>query len=306
MMVGALASCELVLYSFLLLIWLVNLTGSTCSKVDSESCVSNFEERSFIVQFWNYSSHDNLTNIFKNIQINFDNLTNLAFIVEPQLGQQVWSTKSIGSKQVWNAPLTDFIVIHKHLENTTSNNDTQVLLSLPLLDERIKRVFANTRLKQKLFTLDHKTSQRNFSTFSNFNSTASQLNPFPSTRSLLMRRGNSQDNNANSIPFDHKLFKLWKQGVTGKGMSIAVVDSGLDCSLFQSRFKNLQSCTDWTRNHRPHSWTQTLDNEFHREAFVDGVGHGTFVAGVVAGLSPVCGGVAPDVDLHVCYEHICF
>jgi membrane-bound transcription factor site-1 protease len=31
----------------------------------------------------------------------------------------------------------------------------------------------------------------------------------------------------------------------------------------------------------------------------DGLGHGSFVAGVIAGTSPQCPGLAPDIDLYI-------
>jgi len=64
----------------------------------------------------------------------------------------------------------------------------------------------------------------------------------------------------------------------GKGVRVAIFDTGL--SLKHPHFRNIEERTDWTNE-------RTLD---------DTVGHGTFVAGVVAS-SKDCLGFAPDASL---------
>lgn len=61
---------------------------------------------------------------------------------------------------------------------------------------------------------------------------------------------------------------------------MAVFDTGL--SKYHPHFRRIKERTDWTNEN-------TLD---------DGLGHGTFVAGVIAS-SKECLGFAPDADLHV-------
>ncbi|XP_055534249.1 membrane-bound transcription factor site-1 protease isoform X1 [Wyeomyia smithii] len=73
---------------------------------------------------------------------------------------------------------------------------------------------------------------------------------------------------------------LWGMGVTGKGVKVAVFDTGL--SKNHPHFKSVKERTNWTNE-------KTLD---------DGVSHGTFVAGIVAS-SKECLGFAPDSELHV-------
>ncbi|XP_050538541.1 membrane-bound transcription factor site-1 protease isoform X2 [Daktulosphaira vitifoliae] len=73
---------------------------------------------------------------------------------------------------------------------------------------------------------------------------------------------------------------LWRLGITGKGVKVAIFDTGL--SLSHPHFKKVAERTDWTGD-------GTLD---------DGLGHGTFVAGLIASNSE-CFGFAPDADLHI-------
>lgn len=86
---------------------------------------------------------------------------------------------------------------------------------------------------------------------------------------------------------------LWEKGFTGiyiiftflivlgTGIRVAVFDTGL--RQYHPHFKNVVEITNWT-------------DENSKE---DGLGHGTFVAGVIASQSSECFGFAPDVDMHV-------
>uniref|UniRef100_A0A8C9VRP1 Membrane-bound transcription factor site-1 protease n=1 Tax=Scleropages formosus TaxID=113540 RepID=A0A8C9VRP1_SCLFO len=73
---------------------------------------------------------------------------------------------------------------------------------------------------------------------------------------------------------------LWQMGHTGLGVKVAVFDTGL--SEKHPHFKNVKERTNWTNE-------KTLD---------DGLGHGTFVAGVIASMRE-CQGFAPDSELHI-------
>ncbi|XP_011879959.1 PREDICTED: membrane-bound transcription factor site-1 protease [Vollenhovia emeryi] len=74
---------------------------------------------------------------------------------------------------------------------------------------------------------------------------------------------------------------LWRMGITGKDIKVAIFDTGLAAS--HPHFKNIKERINWT-------------NENTRE---DGLGHGTFVAGVIASSSRDCFGFAPDADLYI-------
>lgn len=73
---------------------------------------------------------------------------------------------------------------------------------------------------------------------------------------------------------------LWGMGITGKGIKVAVFDTGL--SKTHPHFKKVKERTNWTNE-------KTLE---------DGISHGTFVAGVISS-SKECLGFAPEADLHI-------
>ncbi|XP_035231540.1 membrane-bound transcription factor site-1 protease-like [Stegodyphus dumicola] len=73
---------------------------------------------------------------------------------------------------------------------------------------------------------------------------------------------------------------LWNIGIRGAGVKVAVFDTGLVKN--HPHFKKIKERTNWTNE-------KTLD---------DGLGHGTFVAGVIAS-NRECLGFAPDSELHI-------
>ncbi len=73
---------------------------------------------------------------------------------------------------------------------------------------------------------------------------------------------------------------LWDLGFTGAGIKVAIFDTGLPKN--HPHFRNVKDRTNWTNE-------KSLD---------DGLGHGTFVAGIIAS-SAECMGFAPDADVHV-------
>lgn len=73
---------------------------------------------------------------------------------------------------------------------------------------------------------------------------------------------------------------LWKLGFTGKGVNVAVFDTGLDDS--HPHFRNVIERIDWT----------------HDQSADDPIGHGTFVASLIAS-SKECLGLAPDANLYI-------
>ncbi|XP_066582783.1 membrane-bound transcription factor site-1 protease isoform X2 [Prorops nasuta] len=70
-------------------------------------------------------------------------------------------------------------------------------------------------------------------------------------------------------------------GVTGHGVRVAVFDTGLTAG--HPHFKRIKERSNWT----------------NEKTFEDGLGHGTFVTGVIASSSKECPGFAPDAELHI-------
>ncbi len=73
---------------------------------------------------------------------------------------------------------------------------------------------------------------------------------------------------------------LWEKGFKGQGVRVAVFDTGLRKN--HPHFQNLKEISNWTSE----------------ESEEDGIGHGTFVAGVIAS-SAECLGFAPEADLFI-------
>lgn len=284
----------------------------------------NNNYHTFVVQFWNYSSHRNLSHIIQTGIEKYQNLCLKHVFIEPQTGKQVWprliappdqnTPNELGNQQLWRPPLTDFVVLRYSSYNLTESENIRIRVALEFIDNRIKRVFPNAQIKQNLLTWksrnnntknkdydDNKCCETDCSTSSIFMTASLTKNISSTARSPLMRGKNTQSFRSRSIPTDHNLRGLWNKGIRGQGISIAIVDSGLDCDKLKARFRNLQTCTDWTQ--QPELQTE-IGKESQKDTLTDGVGHGTFVAGVVAGLSSKCGGVAPDVNLHVRLSHI--
>ncbi|EFO21098.2 hypothetical protein LOAG_07390 [Loa loa] len=75
--------------------------------------------------------------------------------------------------------------------------------------------------------------------------------------------------------------KLWDMGYKGQGVKVAVFDTGL--GKHHPHFRQIIERTDWTNE-------KTAD---------DGLGHGTFVAGLIASSDRRCDGFAPAASIYV-------
>ncbi|CAM8938679.1 hypothetical protein QQ045_014903 [Rhodiola kirilowii] len=73
---------------------------------------------------------------------------------------------------------------------------------------------------------------------------------------------------------------LWKMGYTGAKVKMAIFDTGIRGD--HPHFRNIKERTNWTNE-------DTLN---------DNLGHGTFVAGVIAGQDEECLGFAPDTEIY--------
>lgn len=74
---------------------------------------------------------------------------------------------------------------------------------------------------------------------------------------------------------------LWNSGFTGQGIKVAIFDTGLP--EHNTNIKYVKERTNWT----------------NEKMLNDGLGHGTFVAGVVGSISKECPGLAPDAELYI-------
>jgi len=73
---------------------------------------------------------------------------------------------------------------------------------------------------------------------------------------------------------------LWEKGFTGTGVKVGVFDTGLRAN--HPHFRNIAELKNWS----------------NEDTVEDGLGHGTFVAGVIASQTD-CLGFAPDAELHI-------
>ncbi|GAB2268270.1 Membrane-bound transcription factor site-1 protease [Dionaea muscipula] len=73
---------------------------------------------------------------------------------------------------------------------------------------------------------------------------------------------------------------LWAKGHTGDKVKMAIFDTGIRAD--HPHFRNIKERTNWTNE-------DTLN---------DNLGHGTFVAGVIAGQDSECLGFAPDAEIY--------
>lgn len=74
--------------------------------------------------------------------------------------------------------------------------------------------------------------------------------------------------------------RLWQKGFHGERVRMAVFDTGVRAD--HPHFRHIVERTNWTNE-------ETLD---------DGLGHGTFVAGTIAGTHQQCLGFAPEAEIY--------
>ncbi|KAL3144492.1 hypothetical protein ABBQ32_004231 [Trebouxia sp. C0010 RCD-2024] len=84
----------------------------------------------------------------------------------------------------------------------------------------------------------------------------------------------------NSVTARFEAQKLWDEGYGGAKVKVGVFDTGIRAD--HPHVKNIRERTNWT----------------HEPTLEDGLGHGTFVAGVIGGSDGGCPGFAPDVELY--------
>lgn len=73
---------------------------------------------------------------------------------------------------------------------------------------------------------------------------------------------------------------VWEKGFSGTGIKMGVFDTGIK------------------ENHPDVEHVDERSNWTHEPTLADGLGHGSFVAGVIAGKNPKCPGLAPNVSIY--------
>jgi membrane-bound transcription factor site-1 protease len=73
---------------------------------------------------------------------------------------------------------------------------------------------------------------------------------------------------------------VWEKGYSGSGIKMGVFDTGIK------------------ENHPDVEHVEERSNWTHEPSLSDGLGHGSFVAGVIASKNPRCPGLAPNVSIH--------
>ena len=74
--------------------------------------------------------------------------------------------------------------------------------------------------------------------------------------------------------------KIWEEGFSGQGIRMGIFDTGI--KEHHPDVDHIEERSNWT----------------HEKTLSDGLGHGSFVAGVIAGHHPDCPGLAPGVAIH--------
>ena len=74
--------------------------------------------------------------------------------------------------------------------------------------------------------------------------------------------------------------QIWKEGFSGQGIRMGIFDTGIKED--HPDVDHIEERSNWT----------------HENTLSDGLGHGSFVAGVIAGHHPDCPGLAPGVAIH--------
>lgn len=161
---------------------------------------------------------------------------------------------------------TDFAV----LQTSPSSGALKLLRDAPALVRSVSPQGEHSRSLRSVHRLQH----------SDFEDEAT-LSSTASTRNANDLSADESANSHDDLPKLHAFGagELWKRGIRGKGVRVAVFDTGLndDAPYFGSVIER----TDWTEE----------------RTNADHVGHGTFVAGLIGGSHPDCPGIAPDVDI---------
>jgi membrane-bound transcription factor site-1 protease len=172
---------------------------------------------------------------------------------------------------------------------TSSTRSTTILNSLRSNTTLVKHVVPHVKMSTKLLEHDEEEEEEDVEEMSLVNKVGRPHTQW--SRKLFQSKTNLNNANARSVLVANTAFQaseLWKLGITGKGVHIAIFDTGLCPKNYG--FKNIEEQINYTNEKTPY----------------DSHGHGTFVASVIAGSctdgEQCCSsmkGLAPDAHLHI-------
>jgi membrane-bound transcription factor site-1 protease len=174
-------------------------------------------------------------------------------------------------------------IVHRTLKffdaDDNNNSDEDEPLNQPeneddIIDFIAKHLKLDTKQPQKddCCVPEFQNFRRGLS--SSTDTSPSNVNPNSHSNRRLLRAVHRQ------ITSILKADALWSIGITGKGVKVAIFDTGLSKS--HPHFKKIKERTNWT----------------NEKSLSDAISHGTFVSGVISS-SKECLGFAPDADLHI-------
>ncbi|XP_072764123.1 membrane-bound transcription factor site-1 protease [Anoplolepis gracilipes] len=243
----------------------LHVPSSSTSCCDMEEIKVTFSssivEDEYIVKFKGYYKTDVRENYLRAILSSFDNKN--------------W--KIIPRNNAASKYPSDFDIVH--LKEMDKDQALKALNNHPVI---------KTVTPQRLIHRTLKFTNINDSYVLANENSKKQINNLPSFHKIQLRQSTNQYTARKLLRVIPKQITsileadtLWKMGITGKNIKVAIFDTGLAAT--HSHFKNIKERINWT-------------NENTQE---DGLGHGTFVAGVIASSSNDCLGFAPDAELYI-------
>ncbi|XP_042376631.1 subtilisin-like protease SBT6.1 isoform X1 [Zingiber officinale] len=163
-----------------------------------------------------------------------------------------------------------------------------MVLELRMLG-RVKDVYVDTSYSRSLFVQESRKGGRGLDeskkrpgkifTSMSFEEETEVYSPF-SNASISWRRTLMMMQQRSQVTSLFGADRLWSKGFTGKKVKMAIFDTGIRAD--HPHFRNIKERTNWTNE-------DTLN---------DNLGHGTFVAGVIASEDAECLGFAPDTEIY--------
>lgn len=246
------------LIAFLLILFYI---GTHCAEIETENATSQgIVQNEFIVSFHKYKYH------FEH-QILLSKLLGTSGWEVLERNNPAWALPSDFSLiKVLN---TEISFVSKLLQVLRNSNEIRHVVPERRFAERLNEI-------ENMDTLPDDLSQEAFDLIHNQTGRRLTRDVQEDTSTHTGRRLHSQF----QVPELFNAHFLWENKFTGTGVRVAIFDTGLRKQ--HPHFRNVREITNWT----------------NEDSTDDGVGHGTFVAGVIASQSE-CLGFAPDSDLFI-------